>query len=191
MIEFKQDELQEFLQTLDPELLRKAQRQALNRVRAKTATRISAAARGKYNVSAATVRDALSRRLKFSTTGDRSEAYLVYLGRRIGLINFGAKFKKVSTARGPRLGATTKLYKGRPRYLTKRGFIATGKSGNVHVFQRAEEGQRKRHPLKALYGPSIPQMVGSREILEDADSFVQKEYPIELLRQIDYYMSKQ
>ncbi|ALO46575.1 phage tail protein [Pseudohongiella spirulinae] len=189
MIEFK-DNLDEKIRQIDPEVFRKAQLSALTRLRSSTATQISRAAREKYSVTAATIRGALSRRIRIVVRRDQTTAVLEYVGRRIGLINFGGQFKKVSTPRGRRMGATTKLYKNKRRYLTKRGFIATGKSGNVHIYQREKAGQTKRLPLQALYGPSIPQMVGSDEVLEKVGQFVERQYPIELSRQIDYQLSK-
>lgn len=190
MIDFRVENLDRIMRVLNPDILIKAQTSALVRTRAKSVTQISKLARQKYNVSAGTVRDAVSRRIGLSLSRDKSAAYIQYIGRRIGLINFAAKFKTVNTPRGKRFGATTKLYKKKGRFLTKRGFIARGKGGNVQVFQRQKEGQSKRLPLNALYGPSIPQMVGSTEVLEGATKFVEKEYPIELLRQIEYQMSK-
>lgn len=184
------DNFAERLRELDPELLRKAQLSAVSRLRNRTATQISYAARKKYNVTASAVRGALSRRIKIVVRRDQSSAVLEYVGRRIGLINFGGQFKRVNTARGKRQGATTKLYKQLPRYLTKRGFIASGKSGNVHIYQRENEEQSRRLPVMALYGPSIPQMVGSDEVMEQVKGFVEKNYPIELSRQIDFQLSK-
>lgn len=189
MIQFT-DDFQDVLRTIDPTVFHKAQISALNRVRSRTATFISRAGREKYNVSAAAVTNALSRRIKIVVRRDQVSAYLEYIGRRIGLINFAGQFKRVDTPRGKRQGATTKLYKNQPRYLTKRGFIAAGRSSNVHIYQREKEGQRKRLPLVALYGPSIPQMVGSDEVLDKTRGFVEALYPVELMRQIDYQMSK-
>jgi hypothetical protein len=189
MIKFT-DDFHEVLRTIDPEIFRKAQISALTRVRSRTATFISRAAREKYNVTAATVQGALSRRLKIVVRRDQASAYLEYIGRRIGLINFGGQFRRVNTPRGVRQGATTKLYKKQTRYLTKRGFIAAGKSANVHIFQREKEDQTKRHPLTVMYGPSIPQMVGSNEVLEQTRQFVEDLYPAELMHQIEYQLSK-
>lgn len=189
MIDFK-DNLQDQIQKIDPEVLRKAQISTVTRLRAKTATRISQAARGKYNVTAWAVRGALSKRIKIVVKRDQVSGYLQYIGRRIGLINFGGNFKRVQTSRGRRTGATAKLYKSQPRYLTKRGFIASGRQGNVHIYQREKEDQRKRFPLQALYGPSIPQMVGTKEVMDDVKGFVEDQYPVELSRQIEYQLSK-
>ena len=189
MIQFEED-VKEFLKVLDPEVLRKAQNSTLTRMRSKTATRLSKEARSKYNISAAAVRDALSKRLKFSKQSQPKQAFLWYISRRIGLINFGAKFKKVRTPRGVRQAATVKLYKNRPRKKLKRAFIASGGNSNVQLFQRERAGQTSRLPIEALYGPSVAQMIGSDAVLDDAREFVKEEYPVELMRQIDFQLSK-
>ena len=194
MIEIK-DDLKRMIQTLDPDVLRKAQVSTITRLRSRTAALMSRAGREKYNVTAKTVSDALSRRIKIVVGPDQVTGYLHYIGRRIGLINFGGQFKTVRTARGKRFGATTKLYKKQPRFLTKRGFIARGRGaastgGNVHIYQREKGAQTSRLPIMALYGPSIPQMIGSKEVIEKANEFVKEQYPIELMHQINYRLSK-
>jgi len=194
MIEIK-DDLKHMIQTMDPNVLRKAQISTITRLRSRAATLMSRAGREKYNVTAKTVSDALSRRIKIIVGPDQVTGYLHYIGRRIGLINFGGQFKKVKTARGSRFGATTKLYKKERRFLTKRGFIAAGRGnaragGNVHIYQREKGEQTSRLPIMALYGPSIPQMLGSKEVIEKTNAFVKEQYPIELMHQINYQLSK-
>lgn len=189
MITFEND-LKEFLRVLDPVLVQKAQTSALTRIRKKAATHISKTTRSRYNISAGAVRDALERRTKFKLSQDKSSAFITYIGARIGMINFSAKFKPVQTARGPRHGATAKLYKSRPRSLVPGGFIAAGRGGNVHIFRRQKKSQKSRLPIEAVTGPSVPQMISGDEVIRETDRFVQEEYPIELIRQIDYQLSR-
>lgn len=189
MIEIR-DDIIEQLKRFDPELLSKAQRSTLTRVRTRTATFISRAVRERYSVTARTVSDALSRRVKIVVRRDETTAVLEYIGQRIGLINFSAQIRRVATPAGPRFGATTKLYKDKRRFLTKRGFVASGANNNVHIFQREKQGQQTRLPISAMYGPSVPQMVGSTETLDKANEFVGELYPVELMRQIDYQLSR-
>lgn len=189
MIEFN-DDFAAQLKLLDPALLNRAQRSALNRVRSRTGTFISRVVRERYSVTARTVADALSRRTKIIVRRDQASAVLEYQGQRLGLINFSAQIRRVATPKGPRFGATTKLYKDKRRYLSPRGFIASGANNNVHVFHREKGNQKGRLPIAALYGPSVPQMVGSDAALERASEFVEKLYPVELIRQIDYQLSK-
>ena len=83
MIDFG-DDIKEMERMLDPEVLVKAKKSALKSTQRKTATRISKLVRQEFNVTARAVAD----RLKLSLGRNDTEAYLRYVGSRIGLINF-------------------------------------------------------------------------------------------------------
>ncbi len=172
---------------MDPQVLKKAEKSALKAVQRKTATRISRKVREEFNVTARAIAD----RLKLSLKRDDTEAYLWYIGTRIGLINFGGQFKKVRSARGPRMGATAKVKKNSSRYVAAGGFIAEGKNQNVHIFQRMKKNQSARNPIRKMTGPAIAQMVAWPAVLEDATKFVETEYPNELANRLDYFFKQQ
>ena len=185
-IEFP-DDLQEMKRQLAPEMLQKANKSALKATQRKTATFISKVVRKEFNVTARAIAD----RLKLSLGRGDTEAYLNYVGTRIGLINFSGQFRKVRTNAGVRLGATAKVKRTSRRYVTPGGFIAQGNNGNVHIFQRMSRRQKERMPIRKMTGPAIPQMVAQQEVLDEAAKFVEREFPKDLSNRIDYFLRKQ
>lgn len=179
-----QHDIHDLKQFLEPRFLKRAEVATLKSVRSKTATRVSKSVRGRYNVTAR----AIAARLKLGMRNDDTEATLSYIGTRIGLINFSAQFRRVNTAKGKRQGATVRVHKANGRKLVKGGFIAQGAGGNVHVFKRTSKA---RSPIKALKGPSIPQMVKQSEVQKDAQELLQTEYPRILSNRLEFYLSRQ
>lgn len=180
-------ELEALRRQLDPDHLAKAEKSALKAVQRKAATRISKSVRGRFNVTARAIAERLNLRLGKNDT----EAYLLYVGARIGLINFSAQFRKVRTGKGPRQGATAKITKDAGRYIAPGGFIAKGANNNVQVFQRMSKKQSGRLPLRKMTGPAIAQMVDSQEVMDDATNYVEEEYPKELTNRLNYFLDKQ
>jgi hypothetical protein len=177
-------DLQDLKRLLDPAFLRKAEVSALKGVRGKLSTRVSRSVRDTYNVTASLV----SRKLNVGLRNNNTEAWLSWVGKRIGLINFSANFRNVKSSRGSRRGVTVKVQKDKSRFLVKGGFIATGAGGNAHIFKRMGSG---RLPLKSLKGPSIPQMVNSPKVMADAERLVESEYPTILRSKLDFFLKKE
>lgn len=183
MIEVNHD-LDDLKRLLNPKFLRQAELSALKATRAKVKTRVSKSVRETFNVTAATV----SRKIKIGLRNNNTEAWLLWTGRRIGLINFGARFRNVKTSRGTRKGVTVQVQRGKKRFLVPGGFLATGEQGNAHIFQRIGKDRLK---IRSLTGPSIPQMVSSRKVLNDAENLVETEYPRILANRLDFFLDKQ
>jgi len=177
-------DLDDLKRLLNPTFLRKAELSALKATRGKVATVVSKRVRERYNVTAATV----SSKLKVGLRNDNTEAWLSWIGRRIGLINFGAQFKRVKTLRGRRIGATVKVRKDTKRFLVKGGFIAEGSQGNVHIFERMGSTRLK---IRSRTGPSVPQMVSSQKVVSAAEHLVETEYPTILKSKLDFFLEKQ
>lgn len=171
---------------LNPESLRKARITTLRTVQRSTATRVHRATTEKWNVTQRAVAD----RLRMWLTPDNGQAWLRWSGTRIGMINFSAQFKRVQTTRGTRYGATVRLRKDEPRFLAAGGFIAKGRSGNVHLFQRKDLRDNRRLPIKGKYGPSVPQMIDNPEVFAAAERHVAEEYPKVYTRVLGYYFEK-
>ena len=165
----------------------KAEKSAIKATQRKAATQISRKVREEYNVTARAIAD----RLKLRLSPDNTEAYLWYIGTRIGLINFSGSFRNVRSARGKRFGATAKIKKKGSRFITVGGFIATGRNGNTHIFQRKDLGQKGRLPIQSKTGPAIPQMVDTEEVLSSATKYVEQEYPKDLINRLNFYLQKQ
>lgn len=180
----QRNEIARLMQLLDPNLVLKAQRETLTGVRNRSATVASRAVRQRYYVSAG----AISRRLKMGfRDSTRMEAHLIWIGERIGLINFNARPKVMRTTRGKRRGATFQMLRNRGRVNSNDGFIATGRNGNTHIFKRKDVTQKGRLPIKRLTGPAIPQMVGGPDVQREVELFVAAEYPAQLLARMDRF----
>lgn len=90
------------------------------------------------------------------------------LNRPIGLINFGARDTRKGKQRGSRKpgsgrGVIARFYRSGAETRLRHAFIATGKSGNRHVWLRdkafgekaARSGYSKRFPMSVVQGLSL------------------------------------
>lgn len=179
--------IEELLKTLDPEVIRKANKAAVRRIQRKMATVISGGVRETYNITARDIASAVKMQLQ---DGGRT-AIITYRGRRRGLINYGGAgvVPRVMTARGVRFGAKAKLYKKKPRALVKGGFVARGRNGNVHIFRRSEQNQ-SNSTLEAITAPAVAQMVKNQGVEARAQKTLNQQWPIELAHQITFFFNK-
>ncbi len=90
----------------------------------------------------------------------------------------GAKIELIEFASGQSSAGVTVLVKtshGRklvePREAASKGFIVKPKAGKKGIFVRQTE---KRFPIRRLFGPSIPQLFGAREIRETLSAFAEE-----------------
>lgn len=180
----------------DPSIVNKAQRLSITAIKGKAKTAVSKSVRKKFVVTARRIAQDL--KIRMSDKGDLRSAQLDYVGQRIGLINFSANFRKVRTTgrrghlRGSkirRLGATARVSKGSARYLAPGGFIASGTSGNVQIFQRIEKNN-SRSKLRKLTGPAVPQMVSQPEVVKDFTNLVEKEFPPTFESKLNFVLGK-
>jgi hypothetical protein len=87
----------------------------------------------------------------------RLRVHVLAVGRPLSLVHFNASGPMPSRGRGRGVSAT--LPHGRVRY--PRAFLAKGRSGNLHVFERAGTQRKSRGawsanlPIKKVTGPSI------------------------------------
>lgn len=188
--------LEEARRLFDPEIVRSAQRNAITRVKNKLRTLISKLARGRYNVAAAKISEALKMKIE-DREGIRS-AHLEYSGSRFSLINFSARFRKVTTTgrrgkfKGKRIrrsGASAKVTKTSSPYLTPGGFIAAGNGGNVQIFQRIEKNS-SNSKLRKMTGPAVAQMVSHESVLDGVDGFLDTEFPKQFESRLNYLLEK-
>lgn len=179
-------------------VVEQANLRALNFAIAKLRTFVSKNIRAKYNVTAA----AIARRVTMrKASSNHFQAHLRYVGPRVSMINFGAKPKNVTIARKSktgrrwgrkRTGVTVKILKkgSRKQITSVPAFIATGKSGNRHVFMR---NSSKRDDITAMSWRSVPQMVLSAErggSAMDYDAFAVTEHAREFDRVLTHLLSK-
>jgi len=123
---------------------------------------------------------------------------LKIVAREIGLINFSysetkyAKIKRdgsIATA-----GITSRLYKGGPEIRYPHAFVAKGKSGNLHIWERAMEPGGKRAgrlPIERLNGLSLYEVYAQRPaLLEEATEGLREELSVQLASQIDRFLGR-
>lgn len=128
-----------------PSRIIKAQKRALGTLQRRLGTEAKRDIGAEYNLKAGRIAQGLS--AKSTSEGVK----LIGRSRGINAVEFR--------------GTWTRRMKGGARYSIKRGgdrggragaFIATGKNGNRLMFERSGD---KRLPLKAVYGPSVGQML--------------------------------
>lgn len=62
------------------------------------------------------------------------------------------------------------------------GFVAQMKSGHMNVFSRQSE---KRFPIKGHYGPSVPQMIGNEDVIEEVETQASNTLESRLIHEIN------
>lgn len=137
-----------------PKQASKAMARTLNKVAKSTRTDISDKIRNRmgYKIK----KGDLDKTMKVSrkATSGRLVAVLTAIGKRIPLIKFAAKQTK--------RGVTVAVRKGAKRLRLPNAFIASVRSRSV--FQRIGKA---RGPLKSLAGPSVPKLIGAKNIIKD------------------------
>lgn len=107
-------------------------------------------------------------------------------GKRTPLFVFRARWSRSAA------GATVQVKLSGGRKLIRHTFTATMKSGHQGVFERLKEDDTRaaRLPIQEHYGPSIPQMAGSKAMTRRLEAFVDREIPKVFDREMKYYQSK-
>lgn len=189
--------IEEAKKLFDPAIVNKAQRLAITGIKGKAKTLISRTVRRRFNV--ANARIAKSLKMKNIDRGGLRSASLEYTGQRIGLINFAAKFKRVTTTgskgrlagkRLRRMGATAKVFKNQRRSLIPGAFIVRGTSGNIQVLQRIDKNNPKSK-LRKLTGPAVPQMVSQPDVTRSVNDLLNKEFPQIFESKINFILERQ
>lgn len=156
----------------------KALARALNRAIDAGATQAARSASSRYLVANGTVKKTIKTK---KANANNLSAKFISSGGAIPLINFKTNPKSVPTKKPKKLLQAGVLRGGGIKSI-KNAFISRGKSsGKVHVLQRTTDNA---YPIKILYGPSIPQMIGSEKVgkqveeraIEVLDSRVQHEF---------------
>jgi len=136
--------------------LPKVQARVINRSMQTARAEAVRAVRAEYAVSADAVRKTIEiKNASFSNpTGT-----ILSTGSPIDL----AKFDVSSTRPNPKAKSpvTVRVKLGGGRKPIKNAFLARLSNGHVGIFIRADKG---RFPIKQLYGPSVPQMLGSENV---------------------------
>ena len=161
----------EDLATLFP----RATASALNKTIAQAKTRASSDLREVYNIKKSDIDATMSIR---KATVTQLFAMLRTTGKRIALSKFGAR--QVAS------GVAVMVKKG-ARKVIRTKFIATMKSGHIGVYGRKG---RARLPIIERSGPSVPQLFGSRNIIQKLQTFTTQKLPEILDHEIQFFLSR-
>lgn len=175
------DELKRVQEQLG-ELQRKAPNviaKSLNRSLSHINTTIRKEVRDEYTVKAQEVKDRLES-VRASTS--RLAAKVTAKGRPLGLEKFRVNPKTVNPRRKKQLKISVK--KGSAKEILG-AFI--GNQGNEKVFIR--DG-KPRLPISRLFGPSVPQMIGNDEIVEQINESAYVTYQKNINHEINYLLGK-
>lgn len=147
---------------------------ALNRSAGSTKTVMVRAVAADTKLKVGVVRDQIKVQ-EAKPVAHRLAAIISVTGKRIPLIDFGARGPEPSRGRGR--GVTARLPTGKGRYPN--AFIERMKSGHRGVFQRRGKG---RLPIYELFGPSLPRVFTKhvREGLRRGQEALQKNLAHEL-----------
>lgn len=137
---------------------------AMNRALAGVRTDAVRAVREVYNVKADPVRKSFTLHkagqggsAHGGMHGGRLSASAVSHGRRISLMEFGPRPQTSGRKRMPKVGASVMIQKG-VRKTISGAFVGTSTKGKRRLYIRHK---KNRLPIRPLYGPSVPQMIGA------------------------------
>ena len=152
---------------------------ALNRSLTNINTTIRKGVRTKYTVQATDVKDRLD---SVRASPSKLAAKVTAKGRPIGLDKFKVSPKTVNPRRKKQLKISVK--KGSAKEILG-AFI--GNQGNEKVFIR--DG-KPRLPISRLFGPSVPQMIGNNEVVEQINQSAYETYHKNINYEINYLLGK-
>ncbi|MCK9469039.1 MAG: phage tail protein [Porticoccaceae bacterium] len=166
----------------DPKHVETAAYSAAQRTARSARTRIKRKVREIYTVRAGDL-DAASTIRRVDS--DRYAYVIRYVGGLIGLDKFGMR-TPITRRKGRKKyrGLSVQVKKQGARKIIKSGFAAD--VNGMKAFERAphaswqpsgSSGKHATLPIKRLMGPSVPQMVGSTDVLADVERFVEEEMP--------------
>jgi hypothetical protein len=177
------------------ELTRKQMQQASARAlnKAATSTRAEAARRVKespLNLKARDIKDQITmERAKAKDGLQRMSAVIRVVRKSVPLYLFGAKERKVKSARGPRVGATVKVKT--QRKLVSGGFIARMKSGKVGVWKRTGQTTNKgKERIKQLFSTSVYDVFHNKGFLSDLGAYARARFKVTFAQELKYEQNK-
>lgn len=121
-------------------------------------------------------------------SSSKMEAQIISTGRPIPLIKFNVKPKK-APAKGTKVVKRKAVIAGVKFGNAEEipnSFIAQMKSGHVGVFSRANNAPRL--PIEQKYGPSVPQMIGNKDVIDFIEKRARERLDKELRHQIAYLL---
>lgn len=197
MIDVRFENIDEIRQVYDSDIVTKATRGAVIRLRDRTSTQVGKAVRKRYAVRNHEVTDARRKRTRERT--NNVEGLLIYTSRRLSLPRFATQRMptrsnrpRVQTRRGPRYGAKVQIIKGRGhRQLRGAVFWGRARAGQGQGAWQiwAREG-RARDGIRRLTGPSISHMVRSQSVQRVIADFARHNADKILIDRLNFYTGR-
>lgn len=161
-----------------PKGVRYAAINAINRTVTKMKTQVSKSIRKNYLVSAKDVKGTLSIK---RASGARIQGSITSTGSSPLLTAFRVRVNK----RGPvkvqvRRGVSAKAVPGLFLGTSRKGYIGAMMRKKIHA----------RYPLKIPYGPSVPKMFGSENVMAELTPMAEKTLNERFLHEVEYQFSK-
>ena len=161
-----------------PKGVRNAAINAINRTIAKMKTQVTKSIRKNYLVSAKDVKGTLSIK---RASGARVQGSITSTGSSPLLTAFRVRVNK----RGP---IKVQVRKGISAKAVPGLFLGTSHKGYVGAMMRKKI--HARYPLKIPYGPSVPKMFGSKNVMAELTPMAEKTLNERFLHEVEYQFSK-
>lgn len=203
MINLKLENIEQLRKAYDAKTINTALRRATSAARNKTRSEISRAVRDKYNVKARAINKSVKVSKRTAKNRDETLQYLlIYTGYVLPERHFSTmRPVPVSTRLGRRYGVRSKIYKGGPSSLSRRGFVVPLSNGTKIIAWRL--GAKKRAASRSTPGrteerqfiyekfvKSIPQMVDDPRVFARARNVMSETYHKEFERQMNMLLEK-
>ncbi len=170
--------LDAIIKNIKPGLVTSALVPAINRATAQARTAGIRETTKRYTLKAKTVREKTAIR---KASRSRLASSIIIKSYRMSLLRY--------STRQVRKGLSVNVKQSTGRKLIKSGFIATANTGrSAFIRERSPGGKRLvgRLPIRALTGPAVPQLMGSRDVIASirntANTTLEKRFNYELGR---------
>jgi len=166
---------------LDPKAMERAMIEATNRSADKARTAGIKATRETYNIPARRLRD--KSKVIPARSGQLKASIIAQDRKATSLAHFGAR----QVGRG-----VTVAVKRGERKLIPGGFLVTMRSGFTGVFWRAKRGGGRvaRYPIRALYGPSVAVLFGTKRTAEVIQETTRKSWPATFFSRYSHHLKR-
>lgn len=161
-----------------PKEIQKAAVNAINRTVTRLKTQVSKTIRKNYLINARDVKGTLNIRRA-------SSAHLRGVIGSRGRPPLLTAFRVRANKRGP---VKVQVRKGRSAKPVPGLFLGASRTGYVGAMQRTQ--LKARYPLRIPYGPSVPQMFGSEEVIEELTPMAEDMLNERFLHEVEYRFNK-
>lgn len=189
-IEFKN--LDKLIQQYDPRVVNQSLSRTVNDIARKAKTQVSKEVRVVYNVKAGEINKTVTIKRANASNPD---AMLRWVGSKIGLAHFGLRVRNVSVTATSKTGKKfkTKRKQSRVKVRKNKGLkVASGQyaKGFTHDKKRIYARKKGSDNLAVLLGPSVPEMVDDRNVIDPIQQLIKTDFEKGFKRNMEFYLGK-